>query len=227
MFLLRIFWDLDGTLLNTVRLFDDVLDDLAATVGKPREAIDREFVHCNCVTFTWELLFDRVGLTDDQLCFDKRNAYLSYLGGVMQDFLYPGMIEVVVEFADVAEHVLVTAGDPPWQRTKWGMLGPLTSYFKPPDLHFIPLAGSKGMRIASYRDNPVKILVDDTVARLREAKLRNPTLIGILMVWEGEDPPREDGDDWLVAHNADELRAILRRIVNELKAEQEGTDDRT
>lgn len=211
---LRIFWDLDCTLLDVATLLEECLDDLAITVGKSHAEIETALAWCDAQTFTWELLFERVGLPRESWPL-KKARYTGHVAFHAAEWLYPGVVEIVRDYAEVAEHVLVTAGDAQWQRLKWDAVkSAFGGAFLQSNEHFVALNGSKGMRIASYRDGLLAVFVEDSAARLREAKQVNPGLIGIRMAWEIGEPNEGDGLEWEVARNAEQLRDVLQNIVN-------------
>lgn len=156
----RVFWDLDKTLLDTDALLGPVLADLSRATGMSEPMIADRISALDQVRFTWHLLYEDIGL--DGRLYDEMLSRCGAQYGRAEAHLYPGALEAVEELAPIAEQVLVTFGDRDFQRRKWRALPSLRTFFH--SAHFVDGATiGKGALIATYDpDGRPSVFVDDS-----------------------------------------------------------------
>jgi hypothetical protein len=204
------FWDLDHTLLNTVRgLFLPVIQGLARDLALPFEVVEAHFVASCNHTFTFHGWLELTGAP-----IERRQG----LEAVMRedvarragDCLFLGIVEVLQRRHKVARQVLITAGDQAFQSWKLELLTPILPFFAIEDRHFVPInpRGSKAAVIALYECTGRKAFVDDSADWHVEAQAQGLELMHIRPQWRDSyinNPHSGDGELWHVTTNAEEL----------------------
>jgi hypothetical protein len=207
-------WDLDHTLLNTERqLWGPVLDFLSRLVGWPRAEIDRVFDQLNQTTFTFERMFEAIGVSRSRWG-ETEQTIRADVAARAEGCLYPGVVELLRDRKHVARQVLVTGGDPEYQRWKFSALPSLHGIFAEDDRHFVPMSGSKGDVVARYVGAAVRLRFIDDSARwhLDVIQKTNGKVQHIRPIWPdtlGAKDHTDDGRLWQTARSADDLRRLL------------------
>lgn len=209
------FWDLDHTGLNTERkLFRRIKADFADFTGESLTRVQRTFDEVNAQTFSWDNWFLAFGIDAETRMF-LRGRYEAMVTTRIESCVYPGVIDLMRRRkASGIRQVLVTAGDPAWQKWKFEQIVGMHEVFAESDRHFVTLDGSKAQRIASYSRSMRRAnFVDDSARWLREAGAWGiPGLRRIRPQWpdtHGTKPEPEDGVDWTVTTTIEELTAAL------------------
>lgn len=206
-------YDLDHTLFNTEHLwFGPVIDAVARLVKRDRSYVDAKFVEVCAITFTFENFFRAAELPATE--WKRREAeFREGLALRAQACLYPGILPLLYDRVLEARPVLVTAGDPEWQRWKFDQLHCLHPIFAPEDRHFVPMAGSKADVIGRYRGASRLTFVDDSTRWHREvACIPNMTIHQIRPIWPdtlGAGSHKDDGVAWTAVRTIEELTAAL------------------
>ncbi|PJE76977.1 hypothetical protein COV05_02180 [Candidatus Uhrbacteria bacterium CG10_big_fil_rev_8_21_14_0_10_48_16] len=209
-----ILWDFDHTILNTEQgLYGPLLDQLAKEIARERQFVDEMFVRANDQTFTFSIFFELLGI--DRSLWGALEAELQAdLRRRMPDCLYPGVLEVIKQQHERgSRQVLVTAGDPDYQRWKFGSLESLQPFFASEDRHFVPLSGSKADVVVEHLDLRHRLtFIDDSArwhyellsrtSRVRHLRAMWPDTLGVLS-------HRDDGYLWGVFQSAEELKRLL------------------
>ena len=156
----RVFWDLDLTLLDTTALLRPVLELLAGTVGCSPEDVRRAIDKLDSGGFTWLKLLEKIELPANRVEDALRFCEEQYARA--EQYLYPGAREAIAELDPIAEQILVTFGDPTFQRRKWNAIPGLHPFFRA--THFVDgVTLGKGVLIASYDATGMpSFLVDDS-----------------------------------------------------------------
>lgn len=168
----RIFWDLDETLLDTPALLRPILEDLGEAVGRAPEDVRRAISELDKLGFTWERLFVAIGLPLGR--FAEKSAMCAAQYARAEAYLFPGAREAVAGLAPIAEQILVTFGDQAFQRRKWSAIPSLHSFFHA--AHFVDGETiGKGPLIASYDPSGVaSVFVDDSPRWQTDCALHAP-----------------------------------------------------
>ncbi len=209
----RLFWDLDETLLNTSALLLPVLENLASAVGRTPEEIRRDIATLDAGGFTWERLFQRIGLPASE--FDRRAAFCATQYACAEQYLFPGAREAVEELSGLTEQILVTFGDRVFQRRKWSALRSLHPFFHA--AHFVDGETiGKGPLIASYDStNRFSLFADDSRRWLDDCAGHAPHVICVRMAHAPGEPFLDGGTiaNEKVAHSHDQVVSLIRRLA--------------
>lgn len=168
----RIFWDLDETLLNTPALLRPILEDLGDAVGRAPEDVRRAISELDKVGFTWERLFHAISLPPGR--FAEKSAMCAAQYARAEAYLFPGALDAVRALDPLAEQILVTFGDQAFQRRKWSAIQSLHPFFHA--AHFVDGETlGKGPLIASYDPAGVaSLFVDDSPRWQSDCALHAP-----------------------------------------------------
>jgi phosphoglycolate phosphatase-like HAD superfamily hydrolase len=207
-----IVWDLDHTLMNTEReWFAPIIDKVALRAGRDRAFVEEAFKRVNTSTFTFSNFFQEIGLSRERWRV-LEDTFRDELATRAQACLYQGIPILLWELRPQARQVLVTAGDPAWQRWKFEQLHCLKDIFAPEDRHFVPMDGSKADAVERYREAGDLTFVDDSVRWQREVHMRMPGVRHIRPIWphtDGASSHPDDDIEWTAVRTIDELRAAL------------------
>lgn len=207
-------WDLDHTKLNTERkLFGPVIELVAEYALRSRATVVRTFNRLNATTFSWESWFEAVGIKGSTAVW-LRGGCEADVASRIESCIYPGIVDTIRRRkAQGVLPVLVTAGDPAWQKWKFHQAHSLVELIDPEHRHFVPLTGSKAAVIAKYRDASRLNYIDDSGRWHREAiALGIPHLRHARPQWpdtDGTNAEPEDGTVWTVTRTIEELNAWL------------------
>lgn len=207
-------WDLDHTILNTRRrLFDPIVKEVARSIGRPLPDVMHALEVVDATAFTWRNWFMELGLDADTSATLQRHGEDAVIGNIRR-CVYPGVIDLIGQRLERGiRQVLVTAGDPAWQRWKFDQLRAMHALIGVDDRHFVPLNGSKGACIASYRGAARVNFIDDSPRWHREVKALGMTgVCHIRPQWpdtNGTASAPEDGVYWIVTRTIWELTAEL------------------
>lgn len=207
-------WDLDHTILNTERkLFWPILMEVARFTGHDLAHVQSVFNEVCATTFSWTNWFMELGLDADMSATLQSHGEDAVIGNIRR-CVYPGVIDLIGQRQERGiRQVLVTAGDPAWQRWKFDQLRAMHPLVGVGDRHFVPLHGSKGACIASYRGAARVNFIDDSPRWHREVKALG--MIGVRHIrpqWPDTNSTAsapEDGVDWIVTRTIWELTAEL------------------
>ena len=203
-----IVWDLDGTILDTDRLFAPVNERVAAVAGISLEQALASRRRVAKTAFTLPAWLHDVGLSGqivEQLVADIN----SDLARRAPDCLYEGVRALLEELP--VRHVLATAGDPEFQAQKFGLLG-LGHCFKAEDRHFVPRQGSKADVINNYTGSGPVAFVENLSEWHWEVVREGLLVTQIRILWPGSAtsaPSGGDGVRWQIATTISHLRQLL------------------
>lgn len=207
-------WDLDGTILHTGRLFAPVIRRVAELTGLSEKTVADSLGKVSKITFTFQAWFDDL-VIEESLWADLEAEFRDDIAARAPDCIYPGIRDILLARQQVARQVLITAGDPEYQRWKFELLG-LDDIFATEDRHYIPLQGSKVEIIEEYLAlGPVKF-IDDRTNWLHEVLGAHVPVTCIRPRWpetKSAAPEAGDGVLWQTATTADELHHLLERGV--------------
>ncbi len=176
---IRIFWDLDETLLDTPALLRPILEDLAAATGRSPEDVRRAISELDKLGFTWERLFAAIRLPPER--FAEKSAMCAAQYARAEAYLFPGAREAVEALDPIAEQILVTFGDPAFQRRKWAAIPSLHPLIHA--AHFVDgETVGKGAVIASYDGTGIlSVFVDDSGRWHADCERHAPHVVRVLM----------------------------------------------
>jgi len=208
-------WDLDGTILNTDRLFApvdvrvaEVAEVSASYAHHVRRAVAR-------AGFTFRAWFEALRMSPEYFTplIDELEADLSVRAS---GCIYPGVRELIE--AHTERHVLVTAGDGHFQRWKFSLLG-LHRSFDVHDRHFVPRTGSKAQAIVPYLSQG-EVLFVENLPQWHEEVLSRELRVGLIRPrWPGvasSSIHTGDGTLWEAVDTPFELQEALRRCNGSL-----------
>ncbi|MDP2631645.1 MAG: HAD hydrolase-like protein [Candidatus Uhrbacteria bacterium] len=213
---IRGFMDLDGTLLDWKRLFVFVYSDMLSR-GHSCTRIDETLEELNRTGYSFATHLSLLGESESsiQVLVDRyrRNMFRAY------DCLLPGVPEMIVKIASMAELTLITFGDASYQRMKWDGLVKLHRYFR--QTIFVG-SDTKAAVISTYPVNSRTFLVDDSSRELCAMLELAPWVRRVRMMHpDMQVQPHEfDGVEWDVVKSAAELLEWVRHFVH-----SEGADN--
>lgn len=207
----RIFWDLDKTLLDTEALLRPVLACLGQLVGRSPESVRGAIDELDAGGFTWLKLLEKIGVPAGRIEEALRFCENQYARAGR--YLYPGALEAIRELDPIAEHVLVTFGDPTFQRLKWNAIPELRPYFRA--AHFVDgVTLGKGALIASYDATGMRtFFVDDSGRWHVDCERHAPHVVCVLMRFAPGEAAEDDvsGCNHLV-HTHEQVVSLIRRL---------------
>lgn len=205
--------DLDRTILDMGGLFRPVTDRVAEISGYPRDEVNRVRWEVGEITFSFGEWFKRLGIEEArwaelelELRQDMRDR--------ARDCLYPGLRDLLGMLKSTGVRlVLITSGDPIYQRWKFGLLG-LDDMFAVEDQHFVPRRASKAEVLRHYLAFGDVSFIDDSpvwleqviAAELMQVRLVRPCWPENVRV---ETDPG-DNEHWHVVRTPAELLARLQ-----------------
>jgi hypothetical protein len=208
-------WDLDGTILNTDRLFAPVDARVAEIMGVSapyahhvRRAVAR-------TGFTFRAWFEALQMSPKHFVplTEELEADLSVRA---PGCIYPGVRELIETHTE--RHVLVTAGDGHFQRWKFSLLG-LHRSFGVHDRHFVPRTGSKAQAIEPYLSLGEVLFVENLPQWHEEVRSYGLRVRLIRPRWPGAESSSihtGDGTLWEAVDTSAELQEALRRCDGSL-----------
>jgi phosphoglycolate phosphatase-like HAD superfamily hydrolase len=205
-------WDLDGTILHTSRLFAPVIKRVAELTGLSEKTVADSLGEVSKITFTFAAWFDDL-VIEEPLWADLEAEFRADIAARAQSCIYPGLRAILLARKQVARQVLITAGEPDYQRWKFELLG-LDDIFAEEDRHYIPLDGSKTKIIEKYLALGPVIFIDDRINWLNEVLGAHMPVTCIRPRWpETKSAAPEEGDGvlWQTATTIEELQQLLER----------------
>lgn len=210
-------FDMDSTKLNTPDLLRPVVQRVAEIADKTVTEVNQSRWKVGEITFTFADWFRDVGIEED-----RWSELETELRGDMalraRDCLYPGIYELLnARKTAGARLVLITAGDPFYQRWKFSLLG-LDHLFAVDDRNYVPRYGSKAEVLRHYLAYGRVRLIDDGVPwliQVAEERARDPKFQVECFRARWSSDPRsvphpEDNELWRVVHTPAELLALLQ-----------------
>ena len=175
----RIFWDLDETLLSTTELLRPILHRLGKMVRWRPEEIREQITDLDKTCFSWERLLERIEVPENRRT--EAHAFCQAQYDRAGEYLFPGVREALEELDPFAEQILVTFGDPVFQRRKWVALAGIHSYFH--SAHFVDgKTVGKGALMATYNSTGVRsFFVDDSDRWMADVLVHAPHVVRIKM----------------------------------------------
>lgn len=205
-------WDLDGTILHTGRLFAPVIKRVAEITGLSEKLVAEALGQVSKITFTFEAWFLTLGIAESRW-IELESEFRADIAARAQSCIYPGLRETLLARKQVARQVLITAGEPDYQRWKFELLG-LNDIFAKEDRHYIPLDGSKTKIIEKYLSLGPVIFIDDRINWLNEVLGAYMPVTCIRPRWPetmSAAPEAGDGVLWQTATTVEELQQLLER----------------
>lgn len=200
-------WDLDETILDTPRLFREPIGVVARRANCSTQDATTALKQVSEQTFTYSAWFKAMSIPPNEW-HELEMQLRADVGSSAWSCVYPGMRELLEA---LGEAVLVTAGDPSHQQSKFDRIG-LGHIFVPERRHFVPLKASKADAIRPYVSQGKVEFIEDRPSRLREVLDALPEVRGIRVRWPGSSNFLEHPDDgvrWQVADTIDDLERLL------------------
>lgn len=197
--------DLDGTLLNTSRLFYDIDRYVAEKLSRSVLEVVTARKRLSKIGFTFTGWFKALGCSDEHGIDLETLVRLEY-GGRVRSHLYPGIQDLLERRP--RRFVLVTAGDPQYQRWKFEQLG-LEHLFREEDCHFIPMNGSKAEILARYTHRGPLAFLENLPHWHQEVYEEGLLVRQIRVVWPGDSAHAGDHLRWQVARTVVDIERLL------------------
>lgn len=210
----RIFWDLDKTLLDTDALLQPVLEHLGRVVGRSPEDIRHVIDELDSGGFTWLKLLEKIRLPADRVEDALRFCERQYARA--EEYLFRGAREAIERLDPLAEQNLLTFGDPQFQRRKWNAIPSLHPFFHA--AHFVDgVTVGKGAIIASYdATGTPTFFVDDSGRWHADCERHAPHVTCVLMRFAPDIEAFEYGvgGKKKIVHRHDQVVSLIRRHLD-------------
>ncbi len=203
------FSDFDNFWYSWQAMLAPVLEELTR-IGIRTEDLKRATKIANAEGFTFESWFVSMGIKEDKLPELVQTAEYQLMQG--DSFLHPGSHEVVERTKRFLDHILLTFGNPIYQRRKWQGTPEFRRHFK--DARFVFRRETKGDIIASYGESVADIVLfgDDSPGHLIDTRVKAPwtRLVRMMHPELNLKPHAWDGVEWDVVSSTHELEEWLK-----------------
>lgn len=186
-----------------------VLEELRRA-GVSSESLGRATKIANAKGFTFESWFILMGIKEDKLPELVQLAEYRLMQG--DSFLHPGSHGVAERTAEYLKHILLTFGNPIYQKNKWRGTPEFRRHFT--DARFVFNRETKGDIIASYKEDVADIVLfgDDSPGHLIDTRVKAPwaRLVRMMHPDLHLKPHDWDGVKWDVVSSTHELEEWLQ-----------------
>jgi hypothetical protein len=199
-------WDLNDTILNKQQLFAPMIRRCAELAGISELRASGSLTTVAKVGLHFQDWFSHMGIDSalwPALETELRNDILTRGSSCV----FPGVTELLQHRSLMAQQVLVTVGDPDFQKLKFASLG-LDHIFAEGDRHYVQRDGSKAAVIGQYAAKGKVTFIDDREEWLREVSNQCPSVRCVRSDWSATTKRPRSGPT-IVAPTIDALTAVF------------------
>lgn len=202
-------WDLDDTILDKQKLFVPIIRRCSEVANITKLRASESLTAVAKTGLHFQDWFAHMGI-DSSLWSELEAELRDDILSRGSSCIYPGVIELLRNRSLGARQILVTVGDPEFQKLKFDSLG-LGHIFLEEDRHYILRDGSKAAIVERYAADGRVTFIDDREEWLREVSSRCPSVRCVRSGWSAATKESSPDLHDAVLHTStiEELAAVL------------------